>query len=336
MLNLIWPWVLWLLPLPLLAYFLLPKSGRREAALFVPFYQDVLSFEKETDHSGSGRRIDRWLFLLSIWILLVTASARPQWVGVPVPLPSVGRDLMLAVDISGSMAQEDMVLNGDRVTRLDLVKYVVNDFIERRVGDRVGLLLFGTEAYIQTPLTFDRKTVRVLLDEALIGFAGKKTSIGDAIGLAVKRLRERPDDNRTLILLTDGSNTAGSVDPLTASELAAKNKVRIHTIGVGADEMVVHGIFGSQRVNPSADLDEETLQKIAEQTGGRYFRARNPQELEKIYRLIDEIEPIEQESEIFRPVKSLFHLPLAAALILSFLWGTAIVLRSIFEKEERD
>jgi Ca-activated chloride channel family protein len=335
MLNFIWPWLFWLLPLPLPAYLLLPKNGKREAALFVPFYRDVLSFERDSDHSGGKIKIGRWLLLLLVWILLVTAAARPQWLGEPVPLPTVGRDLMLAVDISGSMAQEDMRLGGEQVTRLVLVKNVVNDFIKRRVGDRVGLLLFGTEAYIQAPLTFDHRTVGILLDEALIGFAGEKTSIGDAIGLAVKRLRERPIDNRVMILLTDGSNTAGSVDPLTAAELAARTGVRIHTIGVGAEEMVVRDFFGSRRVNPSADLDEETLTKIAEQTGGEYFRARNPEELEKIYRLIDELEPIEQESEIFRPVKALFYFPLAGALILSFLWGSLMILRFILKREGR-
>lgn len=336
MLNLIWPWVFWLLPLPFLARLLLPKSGRRQAALFVPFYREVLSFERETERSGAGRKIGRWLLLLVIWCLLLAAAARPQWLGDPVPLPTVGRDLMLAVDISGSMAEEDMVLAGNRLTRLTLVKKVVNDFIERRVGDRVGLLLFGSEPYIQAPLTFDRRTVGILLNEAEIGFAGKKTSIGDAIGLAVKRLRDRPVGNRVLILLTDGSNTAGAVEPLTAAGLAAKTGVRIHAIGVGADEMVVRDFFGSRRVNPSADLDEETLRKIVEQTGGRYFRARNPKELEKIYQMIDELEPIEQESEIFRPVKSLFHLPLAGALILSLLWTAIMVLRFGLEKKGRN
>ncbi|MDT8334693.1 MAG: VWA domain-containing protein [Desulfurivibrionaceae bacterium] len=334
MLNFIWPWAFWLLPLPLLAHLLLPKSAKRDAALFVPFYRDVLSFEPGAGRPGR-RKIGRWLLLLLIWTLLVTATAGPQWHGEPLPLPTVGRDLMLAVDISGSMAEEDMVLGGDRVTRLALVKKVVNDFIERRVGDRVGLLLFGSEPYIQAPLTFDRRTVGTLLDEAEIGFAGKKTSIGDAIGLAVKRLRDRPADKRVLILLTDGSNTAGAVEPLTAADLAAKTGVRIHTIGVGADEMVVRGFFGSQRINPSADLDEETLTKIAEKTGGGYFRARNPDELEKIYRLIDELEPIDQESEIFRPVKFLFHLPLAGALILTFLWGTMMVLISTLNNRGR-
>ncbi len=334
MLTFLWPWAFWLLPLPLLTFMLIPRIRKQEAALFVPFYNDVLSFDQQNELS-SGASIGKGLLLLLIWILLVGSVSRPQWVGEPVALPTVGRDLMLAVDISGSMQAEDMFIGREQVTRLVLVKKVVSEFIERRIGDRVGLLLFGTEAYIQAPMTFDRQTVTTLLVEAQIGFAGEKTSIGDAIGLAVKRLKERSDDNRILILLTDGSNTAGSVEPSTAAELAAKTGVRIYTIGVGADEMMVRGFFGgTRRVNPAADLDEETLRKIADLTGGKYFRARNTDELEEIYQLIDELEPVQQESEIFRPVKTLFYLPLAGALLLSFLFGLFVTVKLRPEKRE--
>lgn len=334
MLTFLWPWAFWLLPLPLLTFMLIPRIRKQEAALFVPFYNDVLSFDQQNELS-SGASIGKGLLLLLIWILLVGSVSRPQWVGEPVALPTVGRDLMLAVDISGSMQAEDMFIGREQVTRLVLVKKVVSEFIERRIGDRVGLLLFGTEAYIQAPMTFDRQTVTTLLVEAQIGFAGEKTSIGDAIGLAVKRLKERSDDNRILILLTDGSNTAGSVEPSTAAELAAKTGVRIYTIGVGADEMMVRGFFGgTRRVNPAADLDEETLRKIADLTGGKYFRARNTDELEGIYQLIDELEPVQQESEIFRPVKTLFYLPLAGALLLSFLFGLFVTVKLRPEKRE--
>lgn len=334
MLTFLWPWAFWLLPLPLLTFILIPRARKQEAALFVPFYNDVLAFEQQNELS-SGSSLARGLLLLLIWSLLVGAVSRPQWVGEAVALPTVGRDLMLAVDISGSMQAEDMVVGREPVTRLVLVKKVVTEFIARRIGDRVGLLLFGTEAYIQAPMTFDRQTVTILLAEAQIGFAGEKTSIGDAIGLAVKRLKERPADNRILILLTDGSNTAGSVEPLTATELAAQTGVRIYTIGVGADEMMVRSFFGSQRVNPSADLDEETLQKIAALTGGKYFRARNTDELEEIYQLIDELEPIQQASEVFRPVKTLFYLPLAGALLLSFLLGLFMTINFRPARRER-
>ena len=335
MLTFLWPWAFWLLPLPLLTIMLTPKVRKQEAALFVPFYNDVLAFDQQNELS-SGSSVAKGLLLLLIWSLLVGAVSRPQWVGESVALPTVGRDLMLAVDISGSMKAEDMFIGRQQVTRLVLVKKVVNEFIERRIGDRVGLLLFGTEAYIQAPMTFDRQTVMTLLAEAQIGFAGEKTSIGDAIGLVVKRLKDRADDNRILILLTDGSNTAGSVEPLTAAELAAQTGLKIYTIGVGADEMMVRGFFGgTRRVNPAADLDEDTLRKIAALTGGKYFRARNTDELEEIYQLIDELEPVQQESEIFRPVKTLFYLPLAGALLLSFLLGLFMTINFRPEKRER-
>jgi Ca-activated chloride channel family protein len=235
---------------------------------------------------------------------------------------------MLAVDLSGSMEAEDFVINGQAINRLIATKIVAGEFIERRVGDRIGLILFGRNAYVQTPLTFDRKTVRTLLEESAIGLAGKETAIGDAIGLAVKRLRARGDEGvlerKILILLTDGANTAGEVEPLKAAELAASAGLTIYTIGIGADEMIVRSLFGAQRVNPSRDLDEKTLTGIAEATGGRYFRARDIKALNQIYGLIDELEPIARETKQFRPQRSLLHWPLAAALLLaalvSLLW----------------
>lgn len=319
MIQFVWPWVFWLLPLPFLVYKGIPKARKYDAALYVPFYQDVVAFENR-QYSPARAGFIKVFLLLLMWCLLVLAISRPQWIGEPVALPSSGRDLMLAVDISGSMEEfKDMLLDGKQVSRITIAKKVVNEFIERRTGDRVGLLLFGTEAYLQVPLTFDRKTVKTLFNESQVGFAGEKTSIGDAIGLAVKRLKERPDESRVLILLTDGMNTAGKVEPLQAGQLAAQTGVKIYTIGVGADEMMIRDFFGSRRVNPSAELDEETLQKIADLTGGQYFRARDPEELEKIYKLIDKLEPVKQEDETFRPVKALFYLPLSGALILSFL-----------------
>jgi Ca-activated chloride channel family protein len=255
---------------------------------------------------------------LLIWLLLVLAAARPQWIGEPLPLPLAGRDLMLAVDISGSMVEEDMVI-GARVTdRLTAVKAVAGDFIERREGDRIGLILFGQQAYLQTPLTFDRETARTLLFEAAIGLAGRETAIGDAIGLAVKRLRDQPAEQRVLIPLTDGANTAGAIAPDKAAELAAEAGVRIYTIGIGSDR---RGPFGmSLGRNP---LDERTLKAIAEQTGGRYFRARDLRELQSIYALLDELEPVESEQEGFRPVAELFAWPLGLALALSALAALA-------------
>ena len=311
-----WPLLFAALPLPLLAM-LLPRAAERSlATLRVPFFTAVNSPSLLPTKQRSNLRL---LLAIATWLLLLMAAARPQFIGEPIHLPISGRDLMLAIDLSGSMESDDMMLNNRRMNRLHAVKEVAGEFIERRTGDRLGLILFGRQAYLQAPLTFDRKTVRQLPNESAIGLAGKETAIGDAIGLAVKRLREQPQENRVLILLTDGSNTAGNVDPMKAADLAAQEGIRIHTIGIGADEIIVRSFFGSRRVNPSRDLDEKTLKAIADKTGGRYFRARDINELKGIYRLLDELEPIEQEKQLFRPIRALYPWPLGAALTIACL-----------------
>ncbi|CAG1020650.1 partial hypothetical protein, partial [Patescibacteria group bacterium] len=234
----------------------------------------------------------------------------------PIEQAVSGRDLMLAVDLSRSMEAQDFMLNKRPVDRLTAIKAIANEFIGRRVGDRIGLVLFGSQAYLQAPLTFDRKTVQILLNEAVLGLAGENTAIGDAIGLAVKRLKNQPAKSHVLILLTDGANTAGEVSPLKAAELAASSGLKIYTIGIGADEMIVPSLFGSRKVNPSVDLDENTLIKIAESTGGYYYRARNTQELDNIYKRLDELEPVEKDKQYFRPRTELYTYPLAASLLL--------------------
>ena len=314
------PWIFALLPLPLLARKLLPKSEPLSSALKVPYYQQL-------PRKGGSSTANRFnlLLLWLLWALLVTAAARPQWYGEPITETTSARDLLIAVDISGSMETPDMILNGNPAMRVTAVKRVVGDFVRRRQGDRLGLVLFGTRAYLQAPLTFDRETVDTLLNEAQIGFAGQGTAIGDAIGLSVKRLTQRPAEQRVLILLTDGANTAGEVAPLKAAELAKQAGVTVYTIGVGAEEMVQPGLlgsrFGARRVNPSRDLDSKTLQAIADKTGGQYFRAHNPQELAEIYTELDRLEPVEQEAETYRPLKSLYIWPLGLALLLAALWG---------------
>ncbi len=314
MLEFAWPWVFLVLPLPWVAWRLLPAEARQdEAALRVPYLEDFSAFAAQPG-AAAPRGVWIWLAVLA-WLALVTAAARPQWLGDPIEQTVSGRDLMLAVDLSGSMEIEDFILEGQAVDRLTATKYVAGRFIERRTGDRIGLILFGERAYLQAPLTFDRKTVRILLDEAVIGLAGDKTAIGDAIGLGVKRLRDNPENQRVLILLSDGANTAGAVQPLQAAELAAREHLKIYTIGVGAERMLVSGIFGSREVNPSQDLDEETMTAIADKTDGRYFRARDTQELEKIYQVLDQLEPVEKEHLLYRPYVELYFWPLGLALL---------------------
>lgn len=319
MIELVWPYALLLAPLPLIVRLLWPVKAHQQAALTVP---DVTHFKPDEPTAGlqvRGRWPWRLIVLWLIWAALVLAAARPQWTGDPVTLPTTGRDLMLAVDISGSMGTEDMQLGNRLVNRLAVVKSVVGDFVERRRGDRVGLILFGTNAYLQAPLTFDLASVDRLLTEAPVGIAGGKTAIGDAIGLAVKRLRQRPQGNRVLILLTDGANNVGEVAPDKAAELAAVEGIRIYTVGVGSEAMPMPSIFGfsSGMINPSADLDEDTLQHIADVTDGRYFRAENTEQLVEIYDLIDAMEPIEQEAETYRPISALYYWPLGIAWLLA-------------------
>jgi len=311
-LRLAWPWALLLLPLPLLARYVLPPM-RSGAALKLPFFDDIAPYvSKKAVRGRRSLQVLAWI----AWFLLVVAAARPQWVGEPVQLPVKGRDIMLAVDLSGSMQFEDFVLGGRRVNRLSAIKSVARDFIERRKGDRIGLILFGSQAYLQTPLTFDRATVERLLLEAQIGLAGKETAIGDAIGLAVKRLAEEPAGQKVLILLTDGANTAGNIDPLKAAQLAKKTGLKIYTIGVGSVRRR-QSVFGFN--SPGTDLDEPTLRKIAEITGGRYFRARNTRELQEIYRELDKLEAVGKDSKSLRPMKSLYIWPLSLSLLLAML-----------------
>ncbi len=320
MFELAWPWLFVLLPLPWLLRLLLPTAKQRQqAALRVPFFDELQQVSGQQQKS-LGIHLSRspWLPVL-IWLCLIFAVVRPQWLGEVVATPLSGRDLLMAVDVSGSMEIPDLSLHGQQVDRLTVVKQVAGEFIQQRLGDRVGLVLFGSQAYLQTPLTHDRHTVNQMLQEAQIGIAGKSTAIGDAIGLSIKRLKERPDQSRVLILLTDGENTAGEVEPREAAKLAAEENIKIYTIGLGAEQMEIPGFFGSRVINPSQELDEKLLKEIADTTGGRYFRAKATEELNQIYQILDELEPSEGESEYYRPREELYFWPLGIALLLSLL-----------------
>ena len=318
MIEWLWPLAFLLVPAPILVRWLIKASKKKQPALTVPSLEGFSGLTANESFSATLSTV-KLIILWLAWILLIAAVARPQWVGEMVSLPTTGRDLMLAIDISGSMATEDMQVNNDYVDRLSVVKAVISQFLDARKGDRVGLVLFGTNAYVQAPLTFDLKSVKKLMIEAPVGIAGGKTAIGDAIGLTVKRLRERQNEEKVVILLTDGANNVGEIPPIKAAELASVDGIKIYTIGVGAEEMRVPSLFGSlagRTTNPSADLDEETLSKIAEATQGRYFRAKDTSTLAQIYELIDKLEPIEQEPETYRPFQVLYYWPLGVSLCL--------------------
>jgi Ca-activated chloride channel homolog len=315
MIQFAWPWLGLLAPLPWLHYRARAPAEPGGAAVFLPFLVELPRTATITPASG---RAARFIFA-ALWLLLLLAAARPQWLGDPLPVPTTGRRLILAVDVSGSMATPDM---GGTTTRLEAVQEVAGRFIDGRHGDQVGLILFGTQPYLQAPLTPDLQTVHLFLDEAAVGVAGPETAIGDAIGLALKRLKASQDSNDAratgapretmMVLLTDGESNAGVMPPLEAARLAAQAGLRIYTIGVGA--IPQSGFFGALGNN---DLDEDTLKSIAKITGGEYFRAGDARMLQTVYHRIDELEPAAGREQWFRPADEWFIAPLSLALVLS-------------------
>ncbi|MDQ3289636.1 MAG: VWA domain-containing protein [Pseudomonadota bacterium] len=331
-----WPWLLLALPLPILARYIFPASRSASAALRAPYGERLDAI------AGSGGALRRhgtgpgWL-AWTAWILLCVAAARPQVLGEAVQPPQAGRDLMLALDLSGSMSEPDMRLGGRPVDRLTAAKAVLADFLDRRGGDRVGLIVFGRRAYALTPLTHDLDSVRQQLADSVIGLAGQETAIGDAIGLAVKRLRDRDeqgpgtpnqprqsnptaaDQQHVLVLLTDGVNTAGLLDPMKAAELARDAQVRVHTIAFGGEGSL--SLFGFAMPMPGAgdEIDETSLRAIANETGGRFFRARDTSELVGIYKEIERLEPVQRPGEVVRPRMERYAFPLAAAFVIGLL-----------------
>jgi Ca-activated chloride channel homolog len=311
MLHLAWPWMALLLPLPWIMVRLRRAAGPNGAAVYLPFAASVTTSAPAATLSRGALAL-----LSAVWALLVLAGMRPQWLGQPLPVATTGRQVVLAIDCSGSMASQDME-GGE--SRLQVVQDVAGHFIDQRRGDQIGLILFGTQPYLQAPLTTDIPTVHQFLDEAVVGVAGPQTAIGDAIGLAIKQLRQRASTGgasmrqSVLILLTDGGNDAGVMPPLQAAQLAAQTGLRIFTIGVGAAEQ--QSLFGMTLGN--SDLDVDLLQKIASITGGQYFRATDAEALGAVYHKIDELEPVSGDKRWLRPAAEWFTWPLGLALLLS-------------------
>ncbi|OGT50242.1 MAG: hypothetical protein A3F17_04530 [Gammaproteobacteria bacterium RIFCSPHIGHO2_12_FULL_41_15] len=317
MFDLDWPWVFLCLPLPYLFWKFLPAlKNRAGAALKVPFLERMSCLSSTQTHDVRSHL----MWPLIIWILLLAALSGPKWVGAPIQLQQEGRSIMMAVDLSGSMQLQDMSYYGRAVSRLDLVKSIAGQFIKNRQGDRIGLVLFGSRAYLQTPLTRDLQTVVNMLDDATVGLAGSQTAIGDGIGLAIKRLMHYPKKSRVLVLLTDGQNNAGAVAPLVAAKMAAKADIKIYTIGLGSSQMVVNTPFGPQYISTQTDLDETMLKQIAKLTGGEYFRAASASDLQQVYDSINKLEFVKADQITFRPMKLLYPWPLGFALILSVVW----------------
>ncbi|WP_321285251.1 VWA domain-containing protein [uncultured Vibrio sp.] len=307
----VWWWALILLPLPLLVYKLLPQESQQA--------EIKLAYLPDNTHSNKPKQKLQKTLSIAIWTLLIIACARPVWFGDPIEFQPKYRDLMLVVDLSGSMQKEDMNLDGEFTDRLTAVKKVLSDFVAKRKGDRLGVVLFGNHAYLQTPLTADRQAVIQQINQTVIGLVGQNTAMGDGIGLGTKTFVDSNAPQRVMVLLSDGGNTAGVLDPIEAAEIAKKYNATIYTVGVGAGEMMVKEFFMTRKVDTAADLDEKTLTQIAEVTGGQYFRARDAEQLENIYKTINQLEPVSSDTQTWRPQSEWFRYPLSAALGLSVL-----------------
>ena len=306
MIELVHPWALALLALPLLMR-LLPAYKESRDSIRVPFFDKLVELSEQRPETGAMvlRRDRAQQFLVGfMWLCLVLAAAKPEWVGPPVEQRKSGRDLMIAVDLSGSMQATDFTLpDGNSANRLEAVKYVLARLAAQRASDRLGLIVFGNAPYLQSPFTDDHQVWAQLLGETDIGMAGQSTAFGDAIGLAIKLFRDSDSDNRVLIILTDGNDTGSMVPPVDAARVAASHAIRIYTIAMGDPATV-----GEEA------LDTATLQRVSELTGGRYFQALDQQELTRAYEAIGELEPELYETISFRPRQSLHWVPVGVAL----------------------
>lgn len=329
MLTIAHPWLLLLIPLPWLFRRLSPAYHQRKEAVRVPFMQRLsrsLNLQPGNDVVASKRPRSQWLMLVLAWLGLVVAIARPQWLEEPIIKELPMRDLLVAVDLSGSMETKDFTdEEGETVDRLTAVKQVLDSFLSKRDGDRVSLILFGSAAFVQAPFTDDLDVVRELLEEAQIRMLGPRTMLGDAIGLAINQFERSEVDDRVLIVLTDGNDTGSLIPPDRAAKIASDNGVVIYTIAIGDPAAV-----GEQA------LDEKTLSGIATTTGGAYFHANDREELAAIYDHLDELNPRQVETQSYRPLTDLYTWPLAFSLLLSLLYFAYLEIRLRYNNRQLD
>ncbi|MGH6760765.1 MAG: vWA domain-containing protein [Phyllobacterium sp.] len=309
MYQLEFPWLLLVLPLPLLIWWLMPPYRQESASVRIAFFDEVVKAAGIAPDRGSVVSRKNWaqkLLAPVCWGLVVLALARPQFVEPPLQKTEPQRDLMLSLDLSQSMDTADFQnTSGQTEARVDAVKDVVADFVKRRTGDRIGLIAFGDAPYPLVPFTLDHQTVLTMIEDAVPGMAGPRTALGDSIGLAIKMFDESKAPEKVLVVLTDGNDTASKMPPDRAADIAKQNRIVIHTVGIG---------------NPEASgedkLDVAALQKIAATTGGRYFFGQDQNQLSEIYATLDKITPANQKTLSWRPKIELFHYPLGAALLL--------------------
>ena len=323
MYQFVWPIIFILLPLPLILRQILGVSNfaskNFDGALKVPFWTRLQNLTHQD--TFPKRTLSPFLWSL-VWILFVIAAARPIWIGEPIVLEKEVRNIVLTLDVSGSMEEQDFDIKGHPLTRLEMVKHLANDFIQKRKGDNLGLVIFGSEAYTYAPLSPDTKTLTSLMDEIGIGIAGTQTAMGDALALAIQTVASVPENARIVILMSDGYANAGVVQMDEAIKIAKKTNVKVYTIGIGSDHNTIQDFLGFIQMSAPLDLDEETLNHIAQETGGKYFRAKTSTDLQKIYQLIDNLETTKAEETTVRPRKEMAYYFLLAGLIhwlLTFL-----------------
>ena len=334
MIEFVYPWAFVLIFLPILVTLLAPAYKERKSSIKVPYFARLVDVTGEKPQSGAvllnRNNLQRLLVAFS-WLCIVTAIAKPEMIGAPINQEKSARDLMIAVDLSGSMAVEDFTLpetknETEKVNRLVAVKHVLNTFVKGREHDRLGLILFGDVPYLQAPFTDDIATWQALLNESDIGMAGQSTAFGDAIGLAISVFEQSDTQNRVLIVLTDGNDTASKVPPVEAAKVAAAHDIKIYTIAIGDPSAV-----GEEKV------DLKVLKEMAELTQGKSFQALNSEELLTVYAEIDKLEPQQFDSLSFRPRVSIHHYPIALffSIYLLALFIVNIRIRLQLAKQQR-
>jgi len=321
-----YPWVYFLILLPLFIYWLAPPFRIKSASLQVPNLEKAASITGLTPRKSAlvtkkNKLVSILLFV--IWILILMTLSSPRLVGEPELKVKTSRNFLIVADISFSMANSDWVIEGKRATRWEAIKSVMHEFIEKRTGDRMGLIFFGSSAYVQVPFTSDLKTVELLLEEADVGMAGQMTNIGKAVVKGIEMFDQDTIKTKVMLVLTDGVDSGTEILPLDAADLAKKDSIHIYTLGIGDPE------------NSGSDLDEKTLKEISEMTNARYFRAIDTEELSEIYTELDKLEPIEYEEETFKPTTLLYHYPLTLAIIITVVLSMILGIVSLL-KNKRD
>ena len=321
MLEFAYPLAFLALPLPLLVRWLIPPQRERVSALRVPLFGQIIAAAGSEARAGAVVMRRRWLQILTatlVWLLIIAGLAKPEWVGEPIIRTEAARDIMLALDLSGSMDYRDFPGEDNTdVTRFTAVQRVVDQFVAERESDRIGLIVFGTKAYVQLPFTRDLDTARALVELMEVGMAGPKTALGDSIGLAIHAFETSEVDDRLLILLTDGNDTASKMTPINAADIAELNGVEIYTIGIGDTDAT-----GEDRV------DFGTLETVSRRTGGEFFNAENEAALQAVYRRIDQSTTADVRTQSWRPRESLVHWPAGIAVLLVLLAYAGLLMGS--------